>query len=186
MPVIRVAGVLMLLLVFPKTALAQDAVPKIEIFGGYSLLPADGDDFPRQTSHGVQASVAANLNGWFALFGDFGMHFNTATDLGPGFAGQVAKSTVREYLFGPRFTVRSPAANFFIHGLLGLADGDAGEGFEGFSDRKPTFGAGAGVDVRVHRRLALRTQFDALASFADIVGGNTRFAVGLVVGMGGQ
>src|SRR5688572_1998418 len=149
MLVVRVTGLILLLSVCADSALAQEAVPKIEIFGGYSLLPADGDDFPRQTSHGIQASVAANLNGWFALFGDFGMHFNTATDLGPGFAGQVAKSTVREYLFGPRFTVRSPAANFFIHGLLGLADGDAGDGFEGFSDRKLTFGAGAGVDVRV-------------------------------------
>lgn len=186
MPVNRVAGFILMLLVCARPALAQEAVPAVEIFGGYSLLPADGDDFPRQTSHGVQAGVAANVNGWFALFGDFGMHSNTATDLGPAFAGQVAKSTVREYLFGPRFTVRAPAASFFIHGLLGLADGDAGEGFEGFSDRKLTFGAGAGVDVRVHRRLALRTQFDALASFADIVGGNTRFAVGLVVGVGGQ
>jgi opacity protein-like surface antigen len=185
MPVIRVAGLLLLLLVFGKPSIAQEAAPTVEVFGGYSLLPANGDDFPRQTSHGFQAGVSANLNRWFGVFGDFGMHFNTATDLGPAFAGRVAKSSVREYLFGPRFTARSQAANFFIHGLVGLADGDAGEGFEEFSDRKLAFGAGVGVDIGVHRRLAIRTQFDALASFADIVEGNSRFAVGLVVRTGG-
>lgn len=186
MPVIRVAGLLLLLLVFGKPSIAQEAAPTVEVFGGYSLLPANGDDFPRQTSHGVQASVTANVNRWFGVFGDFGMQFNTATDLGPGFQGLVAKSTVREYLVGPRFTARSPAANFFIHGLFGLADGDAGEVFEGFSDRKLAFGAGVGVDVRVHRKIALRTQFDALASFADIVEGNSRFAVGVVFRGGGS
>src|SRR5688572_27901564 len=186
MPVIRVAGLVLLLLVFGKPSIAQEAVPTVEVFGGYSLLPANGDDFPRQTSHGFQASVSANLNRWFGVFGDFGMHSNTATDLGPNFQGQVAKSTVREYLFGPRFTARSPAANFFVHGLFGLADGDAGEGFEGFSDREIAFGAGVGVDVRLHRRIALRTQFDALGSFADIVEGNSRFAVGVVFRGGGS
>jgi opacity protein-like surface antigen len=183
---IRVTGLVLLILVCARPALAQDAVPAVEIFGGYSLLTATGDDFPRQTSHGAQANVMANLNRWFGVFGDLGVQFNTATDLGPGFQGRVAKSTVREYLFGPRFTARSHAANFFIHGLFGLADGDAGEGFEGFSDRAIAFGAGVGVDVRVHRRLAVRTQFDALGSFADIVEGNSRFAVGLVVRAGGS
>ena len=186
MLMIRVTALTLLLSLSAASAVAQEPVPRVEIFGGYSLLPANGDDFPRQTSHGVQGSVTANVNRWFGVFGDFGMQFNTATDLGPNFQGLVAKSTVREYLVGPRFTARSQAANFFIHGLFGVADGDAGEGFEGFSDRKLAFGAGIGVDVGVHRRLAIRTQFDALASFADIVEGNSRFAVGVVFRGGGS
>jgi hypothetical protein len=186
MLMIRVTALILLLSLSAASAAAQEPVPRVEIFGGYSLLPANGDDFPRQTSHGVQANVAANLNRWFGVFGDFGVQFNTATDLGPNFQGQTAKSTVREYLFGPRFTARSPAANFFIHGLFGLADGDAGEGFESFSDSEIAFGAGVGVDIRLHRRIALRTQFDALASFADIVEGNSRFAVGVVFRGGGS
>ena len=93
-------------------AAGQVSTPAIEIFGGYSLLPANGDDFPRQTSHGFQTSVTANLNRWFGVVGDFGWQFNTATDLGPNFQGQTAKSNVREYLVGPRFTARSAGADF--------------------------------------------------------------------------
>ena len=71
-------------------------------------------------------------------------------------------------------------------GLIGAASGDAGEAFGGFSDTKLAFGGGVGADVDLTRRLAVRTQFDLLASFADIVEANTRFAVGLVARLGGS
>jgi hypothetical protein len=182
---IRVVVLALALVGFARAAAAQD-VPIVEIFGGYSLLPANGDDFPRQTSHGVQVSLAANVNQWFGVFGDFGLQFNTARDLGPGFEGLVARTTVRQYLFGPRFTARSERVDLFAHGLFGVAEGDAGEDFSGFSDSAIAFGGGAGIDVRLRRRLAVRAQFDLLVSFADIVEGNPRFAVGLIVGLGGS
>ena len=185
MPGTRVVILALALLGFVRAAAAQD-IPPVEIFGGYSLLPANGDDFPRQTSHGVQVSVTANLNRWFGVVGDFGVQFNTARDLGPGFQGLVARSNVREYLVGPRFTARSEAVDVFAHGLFGAAAGDAGEDFSGFSDTAIAFGAGAGIDVRLRRRLGVRAQFDLLGSFADIVEGNPRFAVGLAVGLGGS
>jgi hypothetical protein len=185
-PSIRVGVLALLVFAAARPALAQAAAPAVEIFGGYSLLPANGDDFPRRTSHGVQVSVTANLNRWFGVFGDLGLHFNTARDLGPNFEGLVARTAVREYLFGPRFTARSGTVDVFGHGLVGLADGDAGADFSGFSDRALAFGGGGGVDVRVHRRLAVRAQFDLLASFADIVEGNSRFGLGLVVRLGGS
>jgi hypothetical protein len=158
----------------------------VEIFGGYSLLPANGDDFPRQTSHGVQVDVAGNFTRWFGVFGDFGVQFDTARSLGPGFEGLVARSTVREFLVGPRFTARSEVADVFVHGLFGSSTGDAGADFEGFSDSGLTFGGGGGIDVRIARRLAVRAQFDLLGSFADIVEGNSRFGLGLVVRLGGS
>lgn len=167
-------------------ALAQRAEPAVEIFGGYSLLPANGDDSPRQTSHGVQASVTANLNRWFGVVVDFGVQVNTATDLGPGFEGRVARSSVREYLVGPRFTARSSRVDVFGHGLFGMATGDAGADFSGFSDSGLMFGGGGGVDVRLDRRFAIRAQFDLLGCFADIVEGNSRFGIGVVVRLGGS
>ena len=167
-------------------AVAQVSTPAVEIFGGYSLFPADGDDFPRQTSHGFQTSATANLNRWFGVVGDFGWQFNTARDLGPNFPGQVAKSNVREYLVGPRFTARNASVNVFGHALVGISTGDAGANFSGFSDSGFTFGGGGGVDVHLNRRLAVRAQFDWIGSFADIVEANTRFAVGLVVRFGGS
>jgi hypothetical protein len=167
-------------------AVAQVSTPAFEIFGGYSLLPANGDDFPRQTSHGFQTSVTANLTRWFGVVGDFGWQFNTARDLGPSFQGLVATSNVREYLVGPRFTARAAGANVFGHALVGISTGDAGPNFSGFSDSGFTFGGGGGVDVHLNRRLAVRGQFDWIGSFADIVEANTRFAVGLVVRVGGS
>jgi len=167
-------------------AVAQTATPAFEIFGGYSLLPANGDDFPRQTSHGFEASVTANLNRWFGVVGDFGWQFNTARDLGPSFQGLVATSNVREYLVGPRFTARGAKVNVFGHALVGSSTGDAGPGFSGFSDSGFTLGGGGGIDVHLTRRLAARGQFDLIGSFADIVETNTRFAVGLVVKLGGS
>jgi hypothetical protein len=165
---------------FATPALAQSSAPAVEIFGGYSLLPADGQDFPRQTSHGLQASVAVNLTPSFGVVGDFGIQWSRARDLGPGFQGLVADTVVKELLAGPRFVGRSEAADVFVHGLIGAAAGDAGEGFSGFSDTKLAFGGGGGVDIRVRPRLAVRVQLDDLGSFADIVEHNTRFAAGVV------
>ena len=173
----------LLLGVVAAPVVAQTEAPRVELFGGYSILPADNQDFPRHTSHGVQAGVAANLTRWFGVFGEVAVQRSTATDLGPNFPGMVARSTVTEYLIGPRFTSRGDRVTGFVHGLFGLSRGDAGPDFEEFSDSGLTFGGGGGVDVRVSRRVAVRGQFDLLGSFADIVEGNSRLGVGVVVAL---
>jgi hypothetical protein len=182
---IQIALSILLLTVTARPIAAQDH-PSVDLFGGYSGLPADGDDFPRQTSHGFQGAVTAHLNRWFGIVGDIGAQFNTATDLGPNFQGRVARTTVWQYLVGPRFTARTEGVDVFGHALFGVSTGDAGPDFEGFSDSGLTFGGGGGVDVRVNRRFSVRAQFDLLGSFADIVESNSRFAVGGVVRLGGS
>ena len=174
----------LVLIASARPALAQGTYPAGDVFAGYSLLPANGDDFPRQTSHGFQVSVAGNLTRWFGVVGDFGMQFNRTRDLGPGFAGLEARSTVREYLVGPRFTGRSETVDVFAHALIGSATGDAGPGFEGFSDSGLAFGGGGGVDIHANERLSVRAQFELLGSFADIVDVNPRFAAGVVWRLG--
>jgi hypothetical protein len=154
------------------------------VFGGYSLLPAGPVDFPRAASHGVQATVTVHLNDWFGIAADVGQQWSTTIDLGPNFAGLTADTSVREYLIGPRFTARSDRASVFVHAWFGGTTGDAGEAFSGFSDSGLAFGGGGGVDVRLTPAVAFRTQFEYLGSFADIVENNTRFATGLVVGLG--
>ena len=182
MSILRAALVASLLGLLASSAHAQSgSAPKVELFGGYSLLPADSQDFPRATSHGVQIGGQWNLSRWFGVFGEVAVQKSTSRDLGPGFAGQTAKTTVTQYLWGPRFTVRGEQANAFVHGVFGTTIGDAGAGFEGFSDNGPTFGLGGGGDVNLSRRLAIRAQFDLIASFADIVEANTRMFVGGVV-----
>jgi hypothetical protein len=172
----------LLALVAPLIPAAVSAqTPRVELFGGYSLLPADNQDFPRATSHGVQGAVAVSLNDWVGVFGEVGVQFSTARDLGPGFAGLVARTRVTEWLVGPRFVARSDRINVFGHALFGIAIGGAGEDFEGFSDSGITFGGGGGVDVRVAPRVAVRAQVDLIGSFADIVEGNSRLALGVVL-----
>jgi hypothetical protein len=167
-------------------AAAQTAAPRVEIFAGYSLFPADGDDFPRQTSHGVQGSATFNLTRAFGIVGDAGVQWSTADDLGPNFPGQVAKTRVTELLAGPRWVRRGTRADVFGHGLFGWAQGDAGENFAGFSDSALAFGGGGGVDLHVTPRAALRAQFDYIGSFADIVEHNTRLGIGVVLRLGSQ
>jgi hypothetical protein len=153
----------------------------MEIFGGYSVLSADGDDFPRRTSNGVLLDVAANVTPWFGIAGNLGVHFNTTSDLGPGFAGLTARTRVTQALVGPRFTGRLDRSAVFAHGLFGVARGDANDTFRGFGDSGLAFGGGAGVDLGLTPRLAVRAQFDLIAGFVDMMEGNSRFSVGAVV-----
>ena len=169
------------------TARAQSAsVPAADVFVGYSLFPANGDDFPRTTSHGVQAGVAVPLNRWFGLAAEYAEQWSSSSDLGPNFAGLTAETRVRELLVGPRFTARGRRADVFGQGWFGRATGDAGDNISGFSDSGVAFGGGGGVDVRLTPRVAIRTQFDYVGSFADMVENNTRFSTGVVVGFGGR
>ena len=178
----RIAAALTMLLASSAPAWGQTSdLPRVELFAGYSLLPADEQDFPRATSHGVQIGGQWNLSRWFGVFGEVAVQKSTARDLGPGFAGQVARTTVTQWLWGPRFSLRGERANAFVHGVFGTSIGDAGAGLEGFSDNGPTFGLGGGVDVNVSRRFAIRGQFDLIASLADIVEANTRMFVGGVL-----
>jgi hypothetical protein len=157
--------------------------PQLSVFGGVSFLPGGDQDFPRlTTSTGFQAGAAVQLTRWFALFADVGGHYSTVSDLGPSFPGVTAETSVYEYLFGPRFTFRSGRSTIFTHALAGVSTGHTNIGF---SDSGFTFGGGAGLDVDVTRRIAIRGEFDGFWSFADIVEGNSRVALGLVVRLGG-
>ena len=182
----RFGELLLAAALFPGTALAQTASHPVELFVGYSRLPADGDDFPRQTSHGAQVGIAVTVTNWFGVVGEFAAQFDSDHNRRPNLAGENARSRVVEYLVGPRFSARAGRIALFGHGLVGIAHGDAGGNFKGFSGGGLTFGGGAGFDVQVRRRVAIRTQFDALFSFADIVERNSRLGVGLVVGFGGS
>lgn len=161
-----------------RPAFAQAAnPPRAEVSAGWSLLPANGDDFPRPDSHGIVLGAAGHFTSWFGLAAELGLFRGTARALGPGFEGLVARTTVRQYLVGPRFTRRGDVADVFAHGFVGRSTGDAGPDFGGFSDSGFTFAGGAGVDVHATRRLSVRVQYDLLGSFADIVEGNSRFSV---------
>src|SRR5262245_17090393 len=175
-----VAGLLLLLIAAPRIASAQTSVPAFEVFAGYSYLPADGDDFPRTASSGFQASTAAHLNPWFSVVLDAAGQYSRSSNLGINFQGVTAKTSVYEFLAGPRFTLRRTVSPF-IHALVGSATGHTNLGF---SDSGFALAVGGGADVAINRRWAARIQIDELGSFADILETNLRVGVGAVVRLG--
>ena len=168
------------MLLITTTCFAQSDLYRFEVFGGYSYLPAGPEDFPRLTgSHGFQTSIAANLNTWFGVVGDFGFQFGSSDIQQPPFFQGTVKTRVYEYMVGPRFTVRTPRANVFAHALFGGASGRTD--FGSFSDAELAIGGGAGVDININKRVAIRAiQFDYLGSFADMLENNVRAATGIV------
>jgi hypothetical protein len=181
---IRAVMLAVALLPAARPASAQDPLPRFEAFGGFSYLPAGGDDFPRQNSTGFQVALTANVNRWFGVVADLGGQYSSASwDRGPGVPALTTKTSVYQYLVGPRFTVRTDRLSVFTHALVGSATGDSGIG--GFSDSGFTLGGGGGVDIGLSARLAARVQFDWLGSFQDMIEDNTRLGIGMVVRFGG-
>jgi hypothetical protein len=177
---------LFLLAAASQTVFAQGELPRVEVFGGFSYLPANvTTDFPRDDSYGFQGSITVNLNKWFGVVGDFGGQFGTATDLGPNWPGVTAETSVYEFLVGPRFSLRKDKLTVFAHALVGGAKGNAG--LPGFSDSELAVGGGGGLDFALNRRIAIRAiQFDWIGSFVDILEDNFRLGFGVVVKIGGS
>ena len=177
-------GVLLLLASAAQAALAQNKLPRAEVFGGFSYLPAGKADFPRDNSYGFQCSITGNLNRWFGIVGDFGGQYRTSTDLGLGYPGLTARTSVYEYLVGPRFSIRRERYTVFFHGLVGGSKGNSG--LAGFSDSGYTLAGGGGLDIHVNNRIAIRAiQLDYIASFVDILEDNARLGFGVVIKLGG-
>lgn len=174
---------LLLLLVVRQPVLAQDSHPRAEIFGGFSYLPGGKADFPRKNSYGFQASLCGNINHWFGVVADFGSQYRKVSDLGPGFPGVTANTSVHEYMAGPRFAVRRERFTFFSHALVGGAAGRSG--LAGFSDKGFAFAGGGGLDINLGHRVALRVfQLDYIGSFVDILEDNARLGFGVVIKLG--
>jgi hypothetical protein len=144
---------LLALMIAAVSAVAQDeTVPKYDIFGGYQWLNAGGDVPIPGTFNPVQALTlkdmpkgfglagAYNLNRYLALEGDYGGNWKN------GFS-------FNTFSIGPRLTLRTESANFFIHTLV--------------SDNllnMPTFGhnngigaiLGGGIDLPLFKHFSLR------------------------------
>jgi len=173
---------LVVLMAAIRPAAGQSAPPRAEIWAGYSMLTATGDDFPRSTSHGAAAGVAWHLTRWFAVVGEFGAQTNTNRNLGFNFPATVAHTRVYEYMAGAKFSRVTGRTTVVARALVGGAAGHSS--LKGFADSGFAMGAGGGVDVRVSPRLAIRGQLDWVAGFVDVMENDWRPAIGLVVRFG--
>jgi hypothetical protein len=143
-------------------ASAQDA-PKIEAFGGYSLLVDES------AIHGWQASLAVNPHRKIGLLADVATQYSNQVRF-------------HQFLFGPQFNGRIGRTNPFVHGLVGFesASGD------GATDTNLALGLGGGIDVKISGPVSIRPlQFDWIPIKTSSWNTSTlRFGIGLVIGFG--
>jgi hypothetical protein len=150
--------------------------PRVEIFGGYSYARVD-TDFGHLNANGWTASVAGNLNKYFGIVGDVSGHYKTI----------LVSASSYTFLAGPRVYGRNRFATTFGHALFGATHTSAN--FLGISLGGTTaFAAafGGGVDVNVHRSVAVRAiQADyVLTRFFGSTQNNVRLSVGVVLRLG--
>ncbi len=183
----------------PLVASAQEAAPRVEISGGYSLLRINanadiGGDVVDESlnMHGFNVSFAGNFARHVGVVGEFSRYTKSESISVPvlgDFSGDISVLTL---LFGPRVTLHRGKAEPFVHALFGAARARAEVSTPGLADATTgyafAYALGGGLDVKVHDNFAIRVaQLDFLQARA---GGeslnNFRYSVGVVIRLGAQ
>ena len=150
-----------ILLLLSSSALGQDGdYPRVEVFGGFSLL-GRGDE----PSYGWQASISRNFHENIGIVVDAGGRYQSGVQLD-------------EFLVGPRLTARTDSGALFVHALAGL---------NALSETAFAVGFGVGADVNVGDWTIRMLQIDYIGnriSGLDEWSWNSRLGMGLVFKFG--
>jgi len=126
----------------------------LEVFGGYQYLhmgniSANGQTIPGSSHsfNGWNAAAAVKLGLFFGVEGDVGGGYTTVSGVG---------LHTYTYTGGPVFSVKAGPVKAFIHGLAGGARLSESESGVSVSWNGLAAMAGGGVDVKMHRFIALR------------------------------
>jgi opacity protein-like surface antigen len=111
------SGVMLgIVLLFASAASAQDEVPKVEIFAGYSYVHGNlGFRIPGFNMNGGSASVSFNPWSSLGIVADFGGYH--VGNIG----GLSVDGNIYTYLFGPKLAYRSGRWTPFVQALFGGA-----------------------------------------------------------------
>ena len=203
------ASILVLLLsAWCAAAEGTAAVPKVDIFGGYSLLRVNPgiSGVSSFTFNGWDTQVTGNFNRYLGVTADISGEYKSFSPADVGATGTgSAKLNIYSFLFGPTLTYRKGKFEPFVHTLFGVSHGSAsasgtitgGGGILGFgtisgsgssSANEFAMALGGGVDVKVAKMLSIRLgQLDYFrTSFASDTQNNFRYSAGVVLHLGGQ
>jgi opacity protein-like surface antigen len=177
----------LLALCLPLAASAQEAAPKVEIFGGYSYQR--DDTIGGVNAHGFNTSLAGNITKHVGIVGEFSRFTISESFTSPIFGNTNVDSSALTYLFGPRITLRRGKAEPFVHALLGGArekDRGSSRFIVTATDNAFAFALGGGLDVKVNDNFAIRVaQVDYLGDkIGSETGENFRYSVGVVIRLG--
>ena len=181
--------VALFLLGFSMMAVAQDA-PKVEIFGGYSLVMLDTETMSGEGAagdlnlNGWNASVSLNGTKWLGFLADFGGYYGNQGD-----NLENADVTIYSIMFGPKAAIRIGAVTPFIQALFGYARVTAdSEDTQVFRENDFAMSFGGGLDVNLSDRISIRP---AQVEYFTIKAGSTgdfadhfRFSTGVVFKLG--
>jgi len=193
----------------PDSNGANMAMPKVELFLGYSYLRAvptlaKGNRFV--WLNGGSASIAFNFNRYLGLVGDFGGFADSELRVnGAQSPDKVVDSSgsAYTYLFGPRLSFRkhdriTPFAQVLFGGVhaspVTISSDCSGAGCTPLpAEDKFAMTAGGGLDIRVHRHIAIRviqaeyllTMFDDPSTGQGASQNDVRLSAGIVFRFGG-
>jgi len=179
---LAVAVLLFGTLLVSASALAQDN-PKVQVFGGYSLLHADsggisGSDVDagfgapsgtfstKNNFSGWNGELQYNVSPWLGAVADVSGHYGTPVSAIAG-TGLPAAPMAQSYffLFGPVVQHSTGSLRPFVHALFGVnrlsSDAGAATNFYGFApvtvtDTAFAMALGGGVDWKVSKAFAVR------------------------------
>jgi hypothetical protein len=184
-------------------------VEKFELFVGYSYLRA----VPGYTAenrlvwlHGGSTSLAYNLNRVLGVVGDFGAYTNSEVRFSGGYTGTVdvdnANVAVMTYLLGPRLSFwKYRRITPFVQALFGGVHANLVKLANCTvnctvlpSEDSFAMTAGGGLDLRVHRHVAIRlvqaeylmTQFTSYNTGVSGTQNDMRLSSGIVFRFGGR
>lgn len=167
---------------FSAMAIAADEeLPAVEIFGGYSLLNCDpgAGSTADCLHHGWNASAHFVGNSYLGVVADIAGQY--------GSIGAVDASS-HSFLFGPRVTIRkgklAPFAQFLLGGIHSSYDGLSATRTVTSNDF--AMAMGGGLDVKASDKLSIRPfqmEYFARKSGGDFMN-NLRFSVGVVYSLG--
>jgi opacity protein-like surface antigen len=193
----------------PDSNGANVATPRVELFLGYSYLRAvptlaEGNRFV--WLNGGSTSIAFNFNRYLGLVGDFAGFADSQLRLnGAASPGKVVDSSgsAYTYLFGPRLSFRkhdrfTPFAQVLFGGVhaspVTISSDCSGAGCTPLpAENKFAMTAGGGLDIRVHRHIAIRviqaeylmTNFDDPSTGQNATQNDVRLSAGIVFRLGG-
>jgi hypothetical protein len=160
--------------------------PRIEVFGGYSALHTAA-----RSLSGWDTAASVTLNRFLGITADINGGFGTELSV-PLIGGTTLTThgTLSNFLFGPRFTIRTRRITPYAHALFGVSrfHNDArflpaGPELPSVSEKSLGMSLGGGVDVQVAKFAALRVvQLDYLRTrFSEQTQNNTRVCGGVVL-----
>lgn len=172
-------------------------LPKVEVFGSYSLAQLDAQaGFTGGSSSSFGWLASANFNVWknLSVVADVGRRSWSASETIPDLVERTGDFNRTELLFGPRFSFRRGKATGFVHGLFGIANTSTRLKGKFLSESPPpdfdsrfsvsgvAAAVGGGVDLKRNDRFSIRiVQVDYFATAADEAHRDIRLSFGIVI-----